>query len=585
MKTYLRLLKYLKPYWKACFGAAACMLLMSLCNILLIPLVAKLSDSIGQQDFILLNLVVGAAMLLYFFRGAAIYGQIYLMSFSARRVVTDLRIQLYSHLQDLSLDFFAKWRTGDVISRVIDDIRIIQNALISSVTELFPSLVTLIGVFGYLLYLNWKLTLLTTAISPVLAFTITKLGFQMRSITTLAQAKIADISSLLQERLMGVRIVKSFAMERHEIKKFTEESEQSFQLAMKQSQIVATQVPLLGFIQALAVAAIIWYGGFEVVSGHLSSSNLIAFFTGIALLADPLAKISSINAIIQEALAAAQRVFEVVDIHPTVKEKPNALKLENLQGQVQFKDVSFKYESDDRLILKQLNFNVSPGEIIALVGPSGAGKTTLVNLIPRFYDITHGQILIDGVNLCDLQLYTLRSQTGIVPQETILFSGTIKDNIAYGKVNASLEEIIAAARAANAHQFIEQQKNGYDTLVGERGVKLSGGQRQRLAIARALLKNPKILIFDEATSSLDTESERLVQTAMDHLMQGRTTFVIAHRLSTVQHAHRILVLDEGKIVEEGNHETLLSRGGLYKKLYDMQFKDTQKNVANPESAL
>jgi subfamily B ATP-binding cassette protein MsbA len=407
----------------------------------------------------------------------------------------------------------------------------------------------------------------------------------MRSITTLAQAKIADISSLLQERLMGVRIVKSFAMERHEIKKFTEESEQSFQLAMKQSQIVATQVPLLGFIQALAVAAIIWYGGFEVVSGHLSSSNLIAFFTGIALLADPLAKISSINAIIQEALAAAQRVFEVVDIHPTVKEKPNALKLENLQGQVQFKDVSFKYESDDRLILKQLNFNVSPGEIIALVGPSGAGKTTLVNLIPRFYDITHGQILIDGVNLCDLQLYTLRSQTGIVPQETILFSGTIKDNIAYGKVNASLEEIIAAARAANAHQFIEQQKNGYDTLVGERGVKLSGGQRQRLAIARALLKNPKILIFDEATSSLDTESERLVQTAMDHLMQGRTTFVIAHRLSTVQHAHRILVLDEGKIVEEGNHETLLSRGGLYKKLYDMQFKDTQKNVANPESAL
>ncbi|MBU0686819.1 MAG: ABC transporter ATP-binding protein/permease [Candidatus Margulisbacteria bacterium] len=573
MKIYLRLLKYLKPYWKQCVGALCCMLLMSLCNVLLIPLVAKLSDGIGSKDFALLNLVILAAIVLYFFRGASIYGQIYLMSFGARRVVTDLRIQVYKHLQDLSLDFYSKWRSGDVISRVIDDIRIIQTALISSVTELFPSIITLIGVFGFLMYLNWRLTSLTIVVMPLLAYTITHLGLQMRIATTTAQAKIADISSQLQETLMGIRVVKSFAMENHEIDKFTQESEKTFWATMKQSQIIATQVPLLGFIQALAVVAIIWYGGYEVVSGRLAPSNLIAFFTGIALLADPLTKLGNINTMVQESLAAAQRVFEVIDIHPTVKEKADAVKLEKINGEVIFKDVSFKYEDEQNAVLKDINIKVNPGEVIAIVGPSGAGKTSFVNLIPRFYDVTSGEILVDGVNVKDIQLFSLRSQTGIVPQETILFSGSIKSNIAYGKIGATDEEIINAAQAANAHQFIQEFTDGYDTFVGERGVKLSGGQRQRVAIARALLRNPKILIFDEATSALDTESERLVQDAMDHLMAGRTTFVIAHRLSTVQHAGRILVVDQGEIVEEGNHQTLIAKGGLYKKLYDMQFRD------------
>jgi len=549
------------------------MLLMSLCNVLLIPLVAKLSDGIGSKDFALLNLVILAAIVLYFFRGASIYGQIYLMSFGARRVVTDLRIQVYKHLQDLSLDFYSKWRSGDVISRVIDDIRIIQTALISSVTELFPSIITLIGVFGFLMYLNWRLTSLTIVVMPLLAYTITHLGLQMRIATTTAQAKIADISSQLQETLMGIRVVKSFAMENHEIDKFTQESEKTFWATMKQSQIIATQVPLLGFIQALAVVAIIWYGGYEVVSGRLAPSNLIAFFTGIALLADPLTKLGNINTMVQESLAAAQRVFEVIDIHPTVKEKADAVKLEKINGEVIFKDVSFKYEDEQNAVLKDINIKVNPGEVIAIVGPSGAGKTSFVNLIPRFYDVTSGEILVDGVNVKDIQLFSLRSQTGIVPQETILFSGSIKSNIAYGKIGATDEEIINAAQAANAHQFIQEFTDGYDTFVGERGVKLSGGQRQRVAIARALLRNPKILIFDEATSALDTESERLVQDAMDHLMAGRTTFVIAHRLSTVQHAGRILVVDQGEIVEEGNHQTLIAKGGLYKKLYDMQFRD------------
>lgn len=573
MKTYLRLLRYLKPYWKQCVGALFGMLVMSICSVLIIPLVAKLSESIAAKNFPFLNLIIGAAVLLYFFRGVAVYAQVYLMHFAARKVVNDLRIHIYRHLQDLSLDFYSEWRSGEVISRAIDDVRLVQIALISSVSELFPGILTLLGVFGYLFYLNWRLTLLTIVVMPLLAYTITKLGLQMREATKHAQAKIADLASRLQETLVGVRVVKSFAMEQHEIEKFADESEKYFGAAMKQSQVIATQLPLLGFIQALAVVAIVWYGGFEVVSGRLDPSNLIAFFTGIALLADPLTKLGNVNNIVQESLAAAQRVFGIIDIKPTVQEKENAQALAKLQGEVEFKNVSFNYEKDAEHVIQNISLKVKPGEIIALVGPSGAGKSTFVNLIPRFYDATQGEILIDNQNVKDLKLFPLRSQIGIVPQETILFSGTVKANIAYGKIDATDEEIIEAAKAANAHQFISEFKGGYNTVVGERGVKLSGGQRQRIAIARALLKNPKIIIFDEATSSLDTESERLVQDAMDHLMAGRTTFVIAHRLSTVQHAGRIVVLEKGKIVEEGNHETLLARGGLYKKLYDMQFRD------------
>ncbi|MFA5876305.1 MAG: ABC transporter ATP-binding protein [Candidatus Margulisiibacteriota bacterium] len=557
MKNYLRLLKYLKPYAKHCWGALLCMLLMSLCSVMIIPLVAKLSEAIAAHNFLLLNLIIGAALVIYFLRGGFVYGQIYLMSYAARRVVTDLRVQLYSHLQDLSLDFYSNWRTGEIISRLINDINLIQTALISSVTELFPSILTLAAVFGYLTYLNWRLTILTVFILPLIAYSITKLGLQMRTATSAAQAKLADLSALLQETVTGVRIVKAFAMEKHETNEFSKEAEHSFVLSMKQSQVSATLIPLLGFLQALGVIAIIWYGGFEVVAGHLSAGNLIAFFTGIALLADPIAKIGTINSTIQESLAAAQRVFELQDISPTVQEKPDAVKIGQLQGFVEFKNVSFAYENNQNHVLKTLSVKVNPGEIVALVGPSGAGKSTFVNLIPRFYDPQEGTVCIDGFNVMDLNLYSLRSQIGIVPQETMLFSGSIRENIAYGKVDATDNEIMAAARAAHAHQFISEQPDGYQTLVGERGTKLSGGQQQRIAIARALLKNPKILIFDEATSSLDTESERLVQDAMDKLMQGRTTFVIAHRLSTVQHAARIIVLDQGQIVEEGTHLQLL----------------------------
>ncbi len=578
MKLYLRILNYLKPYSLHIVGAFICMLVVAGTNILLIPLVSKLSEAIGGKNFFLLNLVVIGAVLLYFIKGLFTYGQTYLMSYAGQRVVTNLRIQIFKHLQDLSLDFFAKWRSGEVISRIINDIGIMQGAIVSSVTEILPNLVTLIGVLSYLIYLNWRLTFLTLLIIPILAFTTTKFGEEMRKVSQAAQRKAADIASILHETLSGVRVVKSFAMEEHEVKRFAEHSEEGFWLSMKESQITATQTPLLSLIQIIAVVAVIWYGGFEVVSGRLAPGNLIAFFAGVALLSDPISVISRINTTVQKSLSAGERVFEVIDIEPTVKEIENPVKISAIEGSVEFRNVFFKYDPHDEAVLKNINVKVPPGEIIALVGPSGAGKTTFVNLIPRFYDPAEGEILIDGKKLKEIELYSLRTKMGIVPQETILFSGTIRDNIAYGKIDATDEEIMKVAMMANAHEFIMSFKDGYNTIVGERGIRLSGGERQRIAIARAFLRNPRILILDEATSSLDTESERLVQDAMERLMVGRTTFIIAHRLSTVQFADRILVIFEGRIVEEGTHKELLELNGLYKRLYEMQFRDEENII-------
>jgi len=578
MKLYLRLLDYLKPYKGQIYWAFFSMLILSLANILLIPLIGKLSEAIGNRDFALLNLVVIGAVLIYFLRGLSMYGQGYLMAYAGHRLVTDLRKHLYRHLQDLSLDFFAKWRTGEVISRVINDINVVQNAAISSVTEIAPNLITLIGVLSYLFYLNWRLTLITLLVIPLLALVIKVFGREMREVSRESQKKQADIASLLQESLAGVRVVKSFAMEKNIIEKFNKEAEKSFWLTLKQSQITVTQTPLLAFLNALAIVAIIWYGGFEVVSGRLSPANLIAFFAGIALIADPASRLGGISSTIQNALASAERIFEVIDIVPSVAEKPDARELSKISGRVEFNKVTFAYEAGQAPVLSDIDLMIQPGEVVALVGRSGAGKSSLVNLIPRFYDPQKGAVLVDGNDLLDVKLESLRSQLGMVPQETILFSGTIRENIAYARAEADQDTIESAARTANAHDFIMSLPEGYNTLVGERGVRLSGGERQRVAIARAILADPRILIFDEATSSLDAESERLVQEAMDNLMAGRTTLIIAHRLSTVQHADRIVVLDKGRIVEIGKHAELIEKGGLYSKLYEMQFKDEESNI-------
>lgn len=572
MKTLFRVIRYLNPYKKELFLAIFCMTVFTLLNIAIIPIVGKISEAIGNKDFMSINILALSALGIYFLRGISAYGQGYMMNFAGYRVITDIRLQVYKHMQDLSFDFFAKWRTGDIISRLLSDIQNIQSTIIGTVTETFPSMLTLIGVVSYLFYLNFRLTLLTIIVIPILGLIITYFGNEMKRISRQAQSKVADVSSILQEKVSGIRVIKSFAMEKHEVEKFKTENENNFWILMKQAQINATQTPLLAFIQMVVVLGLIWYGGIEVVAGRLSPANLISFFTGIALLADPVSRLGSFSTIIQSALVSAERLFEVIDIKPTVVEKPDAKPLENIDGFVEFKNVSFSYDNIHP-VLNNINFIVKPGEIIAMVGRSGSGKSSMVNLIPRFYDVTEGQILIDGNDVRDLRIIDLRQFMGIVPQETILFSGTIRDNLSYAKISATQEEVEAVAKMANAHDFIMALPEKYDTLVGERGVRLSGGEKQRIAIARALLRNPKILIFDEATSSLDTESEQLVQDAIDRLMHNRTTFVIAHRLSTVQHADKILVMDNGRIVEVGNHSELISQNGLYKKLYELQFKD------------
>ncbi len=559
------------------------MIAFSLCNIAVMPLVSKLSTAVGEKNFYKINILILITLAVFFMKGIFQFGQGYLSSFIGQRVVTDLRMQIFKHLQDLSLDFYSKWKTGELMSRTINDIANIQIAIVSISTEIIPQFLTLFGVLGYLFYLNWRLTILALIISPFFVFAIDKFGKQMREVGRKSQKKIADISSILQETITGARIVKLFSMEKHEINKFNAEAEKSFGWAMKEAQIDSTQKPIMGFLQVIAVVVVIWFGCFEVIANRLTPSDLIAFFAGAFLLIDPIIVISKINTTVQKSLASAERIFEIIDISPSINDSKNAIEIDKIEGNVEFINVDFSYDKKHK-VLSNINLKVNKGETIALVGPSGAGKTTFVNLIPRFYDIDNGKIKIDGIDIKDIKVLSLRKHIGMVPQDIMLFSGTIKDNIRYGKIEATDEEIIEAAKTANAHDFIISLPKQYDTEVGERGLLLSGGQKQRIAIARALLKNPAILILDEATSSLDTESERLIQDAIQKLIKGRTTFVIAHRLSTVQNATKIIVLKNGTIIEEGNHNELIEKNGIYKKLFEMQFKN-EKNETKTDKQI
>ena len=572
MKLYLRLLKYIKPMSTNIFAALLCIVLLSACNIALIPIASNLTKAIAEKNFHLLNIIAVAAVIIYFFRSLLSYGQVYLMSFAGQRMIIDLRKDIYKHVQTLSLDFFSKWRVGDIMARIVNDTGSIQNSMMMSITEILPNVLTLSGALIYLLRLNLRLTVLTLLVTPIIAFTIMKFSTLIREAARQTQKKSGDIYSILAEKIAGIRVIKSFTTEQHEVNKFGDEIEKSFWLSMREIQIDATQKPLLELIQAVAVAIVIWYGAYQVVSGQLSINDLIAFFVGIGLIATPLAMFGKITLSVQRSLSAAERIFDVLDTKPIIYDANDAIELPLIKGEVEFRKVDFHYEHGTP-ILNDINVKADPGEIIALVGRSGAGKSTFVNMIPRFYDTVSGTVMIDGVDIKKCKLYSLRKQIGIVPQDTVLFRGTIKENISYGRFDATDEQVIAAAKAANIHDFIMGLPNKYGTKVGERGSLLSGGEKQRVSIARAILRDPRILILDEATSSLDTESERLVQDALEKLIKGRTTFIIAHRLSTVQIADRILVFDKGRIIEEGSHRELMAKDGLYKKLYNMQFRD------------
>jgi len=573
MSIQRRLLDYFRPYRILLILAVVCIVFNTLVTLAIPWIVGKnlIDTVILEENIKLLNLIALAIVILAAFRGLFSYGQNYLMSLVGFKVITDMRNQVYEHLQYLSLKFYRKKRTGEIVSRVIHDVDQLQNAIINTAVVFIANCFILIGVLILIFYIHWRLSLFALAIVPLLAFTANKFGGWIRGFSRSIQAKIANISSILQETIGGIEVIKSFAREKREVKRFKDETIKTLQLSIKRTRLIAALAPVMEMLTLLGLTGILWYGGREVIRGVLTPGQLIAFLGYIAIALVPLTQVSQAFGIYQQGLASAERIFEVLDARPEIKEIPGAVKMPQVKGYVELKDVYFGYD-EKKLVLEGINLEVKPGQRIALVGPSGAGKTSLVSLIPRFYDLLSGTITIDGYDIKKVKLASLRKQIGIVSQEAILFNGNIRDNIAYGRIEASNEEIIEAAKKANAHNFIMALPAGYETQVGERGLKLSGGERQRIAIARAILKDPPILIFDEATSAVDAQAESLIQQALEWLMQDRSTITIAHRLSTVQHADRIVVLNERKIEEVGSHQELLSKGGVYARLYKHQFR-------------
>jgi ATP-binding cassette, subfamily B, bacterial MsbA len=573
LQLFRRLLGYVRPYLKW-MTVAFITLLFSVALGLILPLVVRsLVDSVLiDMDQGMLNLLAGGLLVVFLVQALFSFAHRLTIAFVGERVIADLRIELYAHLQRLSLKFYADRRTGEIVSRLTNDVSLLQQAITENLVSLVRQLLTLLGAAVFLFYLNWRLTLLILTAIPIMTLTMVWLGRKIRAASKLVQDKLAEAANVLEETTSGIRIVKSFAREAHEIGRFTARVQETFEAAMVRARVTAVLAPIIGFLAFASITFTLWFGSHEVLQGRLTAGGLVAYLVYTMMVATPISSLAGLYAQFQSALGAAERLFELLDTRPDIEDRPDARPLPPLKGRVAFHDVSFDY-SEKTAVLRQVSFTAEPGQVIALVGPSGAGKSTLVNLIPRFYDVTEGAITIDGHDVRGVTLHSLRDQIGIVPQETILFSDTVRANILYGKLDASQAELEAAARAANAHDFIlNELPDGYDTLVGERGVKLSGGQRQRVAIARAILKNPRVLILDEATSSLDSESEQLVQEALERLMAGRTSFVIAHRLSTIVNADHILVLDQGRIMEQGDHHTLLLNAqGLYHRLYEMQF--------------
>lgn len=572
-QSYKRLLKFIIPYRKRLIVAIICMAFSGASNVVVPWLIKDVIDKVlANKDIATLNLIVIGILVLFLLRGFFYFGQRYLMSFVGQKIVNDIREQLYRHLQTLSLSYFDRRKTGNIMSNLTNDVTALQTAIAGNLISFVQEAVILVGSLVSMVVLYWKLTLLTLVIVPLVVVTINFFGSRLRKAGHNVQGKMADITALLEEAISGIRIIRSFNREEFEIKRFVVQNDNNFWALMTTTKLTAMLTPFIQFFAAIAVTGIIWYGGMSVIHGEMTAGALIAFLIYAINLANPVRRISEIYGEIQKSLAAADRVFETLDTVSDVKERETAKELPPVQGFIEFKNVSFAYDEEHNA-LTGFNLSVKPGQVVALVGPSGAGKSTVANLLPRFYDVTNGELTIDGIDVRDVTFSSLRQQIGLVPQETMLFNASIRENILYGRLDATDEEVIAAAKAANAHSFIMALPEGYDTTVGDRGSALSGGQRQRIAIARAILKNPRILILDEATSALDTESEKIVQAALDHLMEGRTAIVIAHRLSTVRNADDIVVVDHGCIVEEGTHAELLAKKGLYANLYAVQFKD------------
>lgn len=576
MKAFLRLLHYLVRYRFRLIAAFVCSGLVAGLTGAYAWMVRPVLDGIfiNKDEFLLTVLpivILGVAV----FKAGFSYGQSYLMNYVGNHVIADVREELFLQLMRLPAGYHDANTSGRLMSRVINDVNLMAGAVAGVLKDLFQQGLTFVAMMGIIFYQNWKLAAVSLVVVPMSFYTVTQMGRRLRKLATRGQERIGDMASALQEALTGIRVVKTFGREEAEGARFQHSNRAFLRATMKGVQVSSLVSSHMEVIGVLGVAMIIWYGGYLVIDGEMTPGAFFSFLAAMFMAYTPIRRLAGANNTIQQALSAAERVFGVLDVENERDRDQGLRELSPITRSLEFRGVTFQYDGTEQPALRDINLSMSAGEVVALVGSSGSGKTTLANLVPRFYEPTRGMILLDGQNTREGTLKSLRRQIGIVSQDTVLFDETVRNNIAYGKLDAAEHELVEAAQAAYAHDFIQRLPDGYDTVIGENGVKLSGGERQRLAIARAILRDPPILILDEATSSLDSESERIVQLALSNLMRNRTTLVIAHRLSTVQNADRIIVLDRGGIVETGSHEELLRKGGRYQRLHAIQFQDAE----------